>query len=97
MAFDKTKLYKRSANFSGMKDWAYDAGADTIATVNTDGYFNAAYKDLEVGDSIRVKSSSGTVYTDVLVLSNNYNPAVSPATGSVDVSDGVTITLTDGD
>ena len=95
MAFDKTKLYKRSANFTGMKDWGYDAGADTIATVNTDGYFNKAYKDLEVGDSIRVKSSSGTVYTDVLVLSNNYDPVA--ATGSVDVSDGVTITLTDGD
>lgn len=93
--FNAANFYKRSANFTGMKDWGYDAGADTIATVNTDGYFNDAYKDLDVGDVIRVKSSSGTVFTDVLVLTNTYDPVA--GTGSVDVSDGTTISQTDGD
>ncbi len=89
MAFVPGNLYKISANFSGMKIWGYDAGADTIATVNTTGYFNNASNDLEVGDEIRVKSSSGTVYTKVLVASN--------AAGVVDVTDGDTVTATDSD
>lgn len=87
--FDNTKLYKISSNNTGMKIWGYDAGADTIATANTEGYFNDAANDLEVGDEIRVKSSSGTVFTRVIVLSNS--------AGVVDVSDGETIALTDGD
>ena len=89
MAFVLGNLYKMSANFSGMKLWGYDAGADTIATVNTSGYFNDASNDLEVGDEIRVKSSGGTVYTHVLVVSN--------AAGVVDVTDGDTVTATDSD
>lgn len=86
MAFDRKKLYKISSNFIGMKIWGYDAGADTITTVNTSGYFNKASAELDIGDQIRVVSSSGTVYTDVLVLTN--------ASGVVDVTNGVTIPLT---
>lgn len=89
MAFDKTKLYKISSNFSGMKIWGYDAGADTAATVDTAGYFNAVAKDLEVGDEIRVMSSSGTVWKRMLVNSNSG--------GVVDVTDGETIPMTDTD
>ncbi len=89
MPFVPANLYKMSANYSGMQIWGYDAGADTIAAVNTTGYFNAAANDLQVGDGIRVKSSSGTVYTNVLVASNTG--------GVVDVTDGDTITATDSD
>lgn len=89
MAFVAANLYKLSSNFTGMKLWGYNAGADTIATVNTAQYFNNAATDLEVGDSIRVMSSGGTVWTDVTVVSNDGT--------NVDVSDGVTVNITDSD
>lgn len=89
MALDRKKLYKISSNFTGMKIWGYDAGADSAATVDTTGYFNAVSDQLEVGDEIRVVSSSGTVWKRMLVNSNTG--------GVVDVTDGETISLTDTD
>lgn len=64
---------------------------DTIAVVNTAGYFNDASNVLGVYDSIRVVSDvDGTpAVHDVVVLSN--------ASGVVDVSDGAAIALTDTD
>lgn len=65
--------------------------ADTIADVNTTGYFNALANTLRVGDLIYcVTSTGGTIVaTLVYVLSN---------TGSVvDVNDGTTLANTDGD
>ena len=64
---------------------------DTIATVNTEGYFNDAAKELKVGDlTFCNTSTSGTlVATLVYVLSN---------TGTVvDVNDGTTLANTDSD
>lgn len=89
MALDKRKLYKISSNMTGMKIWGYDAQADTAATVNTTGYFNDAAKDLGVFDAIRCITSSGTVLTNFVVLSNDGT--------TVDVDDGTTVALTDGD
>jgi hypothetical protein len=65
--------------------------ADTIATANTEGYFNSVAQEVSVGDMIFVNSSTGgtLVATLVYVLSN---------TGSVvDVNDGTTLASTDGD
>lgn len=64
---------------------------DTIATVNTEGYFNTLAATLAVGDLIYCLTSTGStaVATLVYVLSN---------TGSVvDVNDGTTLANTDTD
>tara|TARA_R110000803_G_scaffold12616_6_gene36196 strand:+ start:8067 stop:8345 length:279 start_codon:yes stop_codon:yes gene_type:complete len=65
--------------------------ADTIATVNTAGYFNALSGTLEIGDIIHcVTSTGGTIVVSlVYVLSN--------ASGVVDVSDGTVLANTDSD
>lgn len=65
--------------------------SDTIATVNTAGYFNEVSDEVAVGDMIFVNSSTaGTlVATLVYVLTN--------ASGVVDVNDGTTLANTDGD
>jgi hypothetical protein len=64
---------------------------DSIATVNTEGYFNSLASMLEVGDLIYCVTSTGStaVATLVYVLSN---------TGTVvDVNDGTTLANTDSD
>ena len=64
---------------------------DTIATVNTEGYFNTLANTLAVGDLIYCVTSTGStaVATLVYVLSN--------ASGVVDVNDGTTLANTDSD
>ena len=64
--------------------------ADTQATVNTAGYFNALSSMLEVGDIIFVYDTT----TPSLVLT--YVNAVSAA-GVVDIADGTTVSATDTD
>ena len=65
--------------------------ADSIATVNTEGYFNSLSTLLSVGDLIYCVTSTGStaVATLVYVLSN--------ASGVVDVNDGTTLANTDTD
>lgn len=68
--------------------WSYTS-ADAIATVNTEGYFNAAADLLKVGDLMYVHDSATPTGSLVIVLSN---------TGTVvDVSNGTTIAVTDSD
>ena len=65
--------------------------ADTIATVNTEGYFNDVAQQVSVGDMIFCNTSTGgtLVATLVYVLSN---------TGTVvDVNDRTTLANTDTD
>lgn len=64
---------------------------DSIATVNTEGYFNTLANTLSVGDLIYCVTSTGTtaVATLVYVLSN--------ASGVVDINDGTTLANTDTD
>ena len=68
--------------------WSYKS-ADSIATVNTSGYFNSASDSLKVGDLIYVYDSNTPTASLVVVLSN--------ASGVVDVSDGTAITVADAD
>ena len=78
------------ATGNGFTLWHYTT-ADTIATVNTAGYFNDASHLMNVGDLIEAYTSTGgtAVMSRCLVLSN--------AAGVVDISDGVALTLTDTD
>ena len=92
MAFDATGFVTVCAAKSGNAPsiYAYKT-ADTIATVNTAGYFNDLASTLVVGDLMYCVTSTGgtAVCTLTQVLSN---------TGTVvDVADGTTLAATDTD
>lgn len=92
MAFSITGLNSVSPNKRGNAPsiYAYKT-TDSIADVNTTGYFNSLADTLEVGDLIYCVTSTGStaVATLVYVLSN--------ASGVVDVNDGTTLANTDTD
>jgi hypothetical protein len=70
--------------------WTYKT-ADTAATINTAGYFNAAAADLTVGDFI-------LVYADTGGTPQGYIFSVNANSGTVvDVTDGLAIGTTDSD
>lgn len=80
----------RLAGASGVSLWHYST-TDTIADVNTAGYFNAAANMLGLNDVIiAVTSTGGTP-----VVSHTYVNANSGTV--VDVVDGVAISNADGD
>ena len=92
MAFSSTNFATIGASKKGNAPSLYSyQTADTIATVNTEGYFNALSDTLAVGDLIYVVSSTGGTRVSTLtqVLSNT--------SGVVDVADGTTLAATDGD
>lgn len=92
MAFDKTGFTTYGAAKSGNAPSLYGySTADTIADVNTEGYFNTLSDTLQVGDVILCRTSTGgtQALSWVYVASN--------ASGVVDVTDGLTITATDSD
>lgn len=89
MAFTASSL-NRLAGASGMSLWHYST-TDTIADVNTAGYFNSAANMLAVNDVIiAVTETGGTP-----VVSHTYVNANSGTV--VDVVNGVAITNTDSD
>jgi hypothetical protein len=70
--------------------WSYTApGTDTLADINTAGYFNDAHSVLKVGDLVYLWDSSVPTASLVVVLSN--------ASGVVDVSDGTALSVADAD
>lgn len=92
MAYDSAGFTTFSAAKRGNAPAMYGyKTADTIATVNTEGYFNDLSDTLEVGDLIYCVTSTGStaVCTLTQVLSNTG--------GVVDVADGTTLAATDGD
>lgn len=92
MAYSATGFTTVAASKAGNAPsiYAYKT-TDTIATVNTEGYFNSLSSILSVGDLIYCVTSTGStaVATLVYVLSN--------ASGVVDVNDGTTLANTDSD
>lgn len=92
MAFSSTGFATIAASKRGNAPGVYAyKTTDSIATVNTEGYFNSLASILEVGDLIYCVTSTGStaVATLVYVLSN---------TGTVvDVNDGTTLANTDSD
>lgn len=65
--------------------------ADTIADVNTTGYFNSLASLLRVGDIIFCYTSTGGTPAMSIVWVNSNTGSV------VDVTDGLTVTATDTD
>jgi len=92
MAFNATGFATIGASKAGNAPslYAYST-ADTIADVNTSGYFNTLSDNLSVGDVILVRSSTGGTQALTLVY------VASNSGGVVDVTDGLTITATDSD
>lgn len=87
MAYAASGL-NRLAGASNGNLWWYST-TDTIATVNSAGYFNDAANMLSIRDVIIVSDTNAPTTSFVSVLSN---------TGSVvDVSDGTAIAETDSD
>jgi hypothetical protein len=92
MAFSTTGFTVFGAAKSGNAPSLYGyATADTIADVNTSGYFNSMADTLRVGDVILTRTSTaGTQALSWVYVASN-------ASGVVDVTDGLTITATDSD
>lgn len=89
MALTSTNL-TALATGNGFTLWHYTT-TDTIATVNTAGYFNAEVDRMNAGDLIIAWTSTGStpVMTLTQVLSNDGT--------TVDVADGTTLAATDTD
>ena len=89
MAFDRSDLYcVTGATGDAPRMWSYTTSADTIATMNTAGYFNNASTQLNAYDILFLRDSAN-VMTISFVNSNSG--------GVVDIVDGLTITATDTD
>jgi hypothetical protein len=70
--------------------WSYTApSTDTLADINTAGYFNNAHSLLKVGDLVYLWDASVPTASLVVVLSN--------ASSVVDVSDGTALSVADAD
>ena len=93
MAYNKDNLQPiggQSKAGNAPQMWSYTAhGTDTLADINTSGYFNNAYSVLKVGDLIYLWDLSVPTASLVVVLSN--------ASGVVDVSDGTALSVADAD
>jgi hypothetical protein len=89
MAYTASSL-TRVAGASGFSIWHYST-ADTIATVNTSGYFNDAANMIAKNDYMIVVTSTG----GTPVVSHAYCNSNDGST--VDIINGVAITATDSD
>ena len=87
MAFVDSNLTQLSTG-NGFTLWHYST-TDTIATVNSAGYFNTAVKLLGVRDLIIVSDTNTPTMNFCIVLSNDGS--------AVDICDGTAIAETDGD
>lgn len=89
MAYDSSKLFMISGpTGDSPRLWSYYSDADTIATMNTSGYFDNASATLNAYDILLIRDSAN-VMTISFVNSNTG--------GVVDIVDGLTITATDTD
>tara|TARA_B110000908_G_scaffold74702_1_gene90026 strand:+ start:2353 stop:2616 length:264 start_codon:yes stop_codon:yes gene_type:complete len=87
MAFNAANL-TRLSGASGVSLWHYTS-ADSIATVNTAGYFNAASNMMNIRDVVLIVDSNTPTTNLASVLTN--------ASGTVDISNGTAIVETDSD
>lgn len=96
MVFDPAFLLKTNNLPDGNTAYYYTT-ADTIAEVNTSGYFNNASDDLVVGDHITVSQKSALNSSAATIVASSIMLVLSNAAGVVDVSDGLVIPVTDSD
>ena len=89
MAYDAANL-TRLAGGSGVNLWHYTT-TDTIATVNTAGYFNDSAHMFNLNDLIIAVTSTGGTPAVTLTYANTQSAT------AVDVVDGLTVTATDSD
>lgn len=78
------------ASGSGVNLWHYTT-TDTIATVNTAGYFNDAIGMIRSLDVIIAVTSTGGTPVISLVYAKDVSSS------AIDVTDGLTVTATDSD
>ena len=83
-----TPIGGTSKRGSAPQMWSYTT-TDSLATMNTEGYFNSVSNEVKVGDLIYVHDSNTPTASLVVVLSN--------ASGVVDVSDGTALSVADSD
>lgn len=89
MAYDSANLTRLSGG-SGVNLWHYTT-TDTIATVNTAGYFNSAIGMIRSLDVIIAVTSTGGTPVVSLVYAKDVSSS------AIDVTDGLTVTATDSD
>ena len=89
MAYTASSL-TNLATGSGLNLWHYTT-ADTIATVNTAGYFNDAIGMIRANDIIIAVTSTGGTPVVSLVYAKDVSST------AIDVTDGLTVTATDTD
>lgn len=89
MAYSASGL-TRLAGGSGVNLWHYTT-EDTIATVNTAGYFNDAVGMVRSNDVIIAVTSTGGTPVVTLTYANSVTAS------AIDVVDGLTVTATDSD
>lgn len=91
MAFDLQKLALLDQHSADVpRNWAYTSADDAAAAIDTANYFANAADRLGLGDRIFIRDSSG-----VQVIA--YVNAVDAAAGTVDITDGTTVSATDTD
>jgi hypothetical protein len=100
MAFRPENLF-RVASFGANALHVYiDRDNDGAATIDTSGHMNAAFEQLKTGDVIlRISASafSATLGTITTVGTAGWHVVVSNASGVVDLSDTLALTITDTD
>jgi hypothetical protein len=99
MAFDITYLVpitEQSKKGSGLTIWSYYT-LDAVATVDTAAYFNSASKLLSVGDIILRTTWSTAIGTGGTISTAGFHIVNSNASGVVDVTDVLALTVTDTD
>ena len=91
MAFDRTGLYCLTpAQPAGTRIFSYTT-LDTLATVDTAGYFNSAAKELAIGDRIMTHVVTGTVRVPTGVSAGGITAVTANSGTVVDVNDHVAL------
>lgn len=100
MAFQAAQLY-RIASFGANGFYVYvDRDNDGAATVDTSGYMNSAFEQLKVGDIIlRISPSAfnATLGTMTTIGTSGFHIVMSNASGVVNLSDTLALTVTNTD
>lgn len=100
MAFTASQLF-RVASFGANGLYVYiDKDNDGAATVDTSGYMNAAFEQLKVGDVILRLSAatfSATLNTITSVGTAGWHVVMTNASGVVNLSDTLALTVTNTD
>lgn len=98
MAFDRAGLYcLNAAAPPGSRVWSYQT-LDALATLRVVGYFNAARRELALGDKLEVTVVGGSIKapTSITARATTYVNQ-NDANGVVDVVDPVSHASTDTD